>query len=170
MSAQVFTTNDDVAVDVFEVVGAFDPDVGEERWRRFRSTLRKVLDGRLSLEHRVEEQRANYPPPREDIPVEVRVDNEASDFYTVIEVGAADRIGLLYEITRTFAELELDVHLAKVATYGERVIDAFYIRDDLGRKIEHPARAAQVERAVRARIGSLGFAGRARPGVPDRDG
>ncbi len=67
LSAQVYTTNDDVAVDVFEVVGAFDPDVGEERWRRFRSTLRKVLEGRLSLEHRVEEQRANYPPPRDDI-------------------------------------------------------------------------------------------------------
>ncbi|MFL5766681.1 MAG: ACT domain-containing protein, partial [Actinomycetota bacterium] len=152
LSAQVFTTNDEVAVDVFEVVGAFDPDVGEERWRRFRSTLRKVLEGRLSLEHRVEEQRANYPPPREDIPLEVRVDNDASDFYTVIEVGAADRIGLLFQITRTFSELELDVHLAKVATYGGRVVDAFYVRDALGRRIEHPALAAKLERTITDRL------------------
>jgi [protein-PII] uridylyltransferase len=152
LSAQVFTTNDDVAVDVFEVVGAFDPDVGEERWRRFRSTLRKVLEGRLSLEHRVEEQRSNYPPPRDDIALEVRVDNDASDFYTVIEVGAPDRIGLLFEITRAFAELELDVHLAKVATYGERVIDAFYVRDSLGRRIEHPSLAGKLERTILERL------------------
>ncbi len=80
----------------------------------------------------------------------------------MIEVGAPDRIGLLFEITRTFAELELDVHLAKVATYGERVIDAFYVRDALGRKIEHPARAGEVERALRDRIGRLTTVGESR--------
>ena len=62
----------------------------------------------------------------------VEVDNDASDFFTVIEVGAPDRLGLLFDITRTFAELQLDVHLAKVATFGGRVVDAFYVRDDLG--------------------------------------
>jgi [protein-PII] uridylyltransferase len=152
LSAQVFTTSDGVAVDVFEVTGAFEPEVGEERWLRFRSTLRKAIEGRLSLEQRVEEHRANYPAPHADVPVEVTVDNDASDFYTIVEVGAADRIGLLYEITRTFADLELDVHLAKVATYGERVIDAFYVRDAVGRKIEHPSRSAHVERALLERL------------------
>jgi [protein-PII] uridylyltransferase len=148
LSAQVFTTNDDVAVDVFEVVGAFDPEVGEDRWRRFRSTLRRAIDGRLSLQHGVEEQRANYPAPNADVPTTVIVDNDASDFYTVIEVGAPDRIGLLFEITRTFAELELDVHLAKVSTYGERVVDAFYVRDALGRRIEEAERATEIERLI----------------------
>jgi [protein-PII] uridylyltransferase len=152
LSAQVFTTHDDVALDVFEVVGAFDPEVGEDRWRRFRSTLRKAIDGRLSLEHRVDEQRANYPAPNADVPVTVTVDNEASDFYTVIEVGAPDRIGLLFEVTRTFAELELDVHLAKVATYGERVIDAFYVRDSLGRRIEDAERGEEIERRLLQRL------------------
>ncbi|MDP9295347.1 MAG: [protein-PII] uridylyltransferase [Actinomycetota bacterium] len=152
LSAQVFTTNDDVAVDVFEVVGAFDPDVGENRWRRFRSTLRKVLEGRLSLDHGVSELRSNYPAPSVEIPLGVTVDNDASDFYTVIEVGAPDRIGLLYEMTRTLAELDVDVHLAKVATYGARVIDAFYVRDVLGRKIEDPARSQEIERRLLQRL------------------
>ena len=78
----------------------------------------------------------------------VTLDNDASDFYTVIEVGAPDRIGLLFEITRTFAELELDVHLAKVATYGARVVDAFYVRDALGRKIEDAEEVPRIERAL----------------------
>ena len=83
----------------------------------------------------------------------VPVDNGASDFSTVIEVGAPDRIGLLYDITRTFADLELDVHVAKVATFTDRVVDAFYVRDALGGKVTDPTQVAEIETAVRARLG-----------------
>ena len=152
LTAQVFTTSDGIAIDVFEVVGAFEGHIDEERWRAFRSTLRRAMEGRLSLEYRVAEKQAHYGKPRATVPVRVTVDNEASDFYTVIEVGAPDRIGLLFDITRTLAELELDVHLAKVATYGERVIDAFYVRDILGRKIEDEEHVREIERAITARL------------------
>jgi [protein-PII] uridylyltransferase len=141
-----------VAIDVFEVVGAFEGHVDEERWRAFRSTLRRAMEGRLSLEYRVAEKQAYYRKPRAAVPLRVTVDNDASDFFTVIEVGAADRIGLLFDITRTLADLQLDLHLAKVATYGERVIDAFYVRDVLGRKIEDNEHVREIERAIAARL------------------
>ena len=152
LTAQVFTTDDGVAVDLFEVEGAFEAEVGQERWREFRTTLRRAIEGRLSLEHRVREKRRHYPAPRRDVPVRVEVDNHASDFFTVIEVGAPDRLGLLFDVTRTFAELRLDVHLAKVATFGERVVDSFYVRDDLGRRVDDLERMDELERALRARI------------------
>jgi [protein-PII] uridylyltransferase len=152
LTAHAFTTNDEIALDVFEVEGVFETEIGEDRWREFRSTLRRAIDGRISLAHGVDEKRRRYPPPRGDVPVEIRFDNEASDVFTVIEIGAPDRIGLLFDVTRTFAELELDVHLAKVATYGARVVDAFYVRDAIGLRIEAPERAAEIERALRARI------------------
>jgi [protein-PII] uridylyltransferase len=148
LTAQVFTTADGVAADLFEVEGAFEPVVGEERWREFRSVLRKAIDGRISLAHRMTEKRRHYPE-RSESPVTVAVDNDASDFFTVIEIGAPDRIGLLYDITRTLSEMELDVHLAKVATYTDRVIDAFYVRDPVGRKVTEPERAASIERSIR---------------------
>ena len=152
LTAQVFTTDDGVAVDLFEIEGAFETDVGEERWREFRTTLRKAIEGRLSLDHRVREKRRHYPVPRRDVPVRVEVDNHASDFFTVIEVGAPDRLGLLFDVTRTFGELQLDVHLAKVATFGARVVDSFYVRDDLGRKVDDLERVRELERALRGRI------------------
>jgi [protein-PII] uridylyltransferase len=151
LTAQAFTTDDDVAVDLFEVEGAFEPQIHEERWREFRSVLRKVLEGRISLDHRVDDKRRHYPPPRRPSPVTVKVDDHASDFFTVIEVGAPDRIGLLYDITRTLADLHLDVHLAKVATYTDRVVDTFYVRDELGRKVQRSAQA-EIESAFRARL------------------
>jgi UTP:GlnB (protein PII) uridylyltransferase len=44
------------------------------------------------------------------------------------------------------------VHLAKVATYAGRVVDAFYVRDSVGRKLEEPARVAEIEDALRERL------------------
>jgi [protein-PII] uridylyltransferase len=150
-SAQVFTTADDVAVDLFEVEGAFEPEISERRWRGFRTTLRSAVEGRTSLEHRIGEQRRHYPP-RADVPVTVTVDDAASDFFTIIEIGAPDRIGLLHDITSALAGLKLDVHLAKVSTYTNRVIDAFYVRDALGRKISGPEQIAEIDQALRTRL------------------
>jgi [protein-PII] uridylyltransferase len=86
------------------------------------------------------------------VEVTVTVDNDASDYSTVIEVGAPDRIGLLYDITRALADLTLDVHLAKVSTYADRVVDAFYVRDAVGAKIIDPAQVSEIAALVRARL------------------
>jgi [protein-PII] uridylyltransferase len=153
LSAQVFTTDDHVAVDLFEVAGAFEPEITEERWRSFRQTLRRAIEGAITIDRRVEETRRHYPPPRAQTPVTVRVDNDASDFATVLEVGAPDRIGLLHDITSVFSEMSLDVHLAKVATFDGRVVDAFYVRDETGRKLTDRHRLAAVEAAMRTRLG-----------------
>ena len=64
-----------------------------------------------------------HEPPR------VVVDNDASRDATVVEVHAPDTIGVLYRITRALAELDLNIVSAKVQTLGERVVDAFYVRD-----------------------------------------
>jgi [protein-PII] uridylyltransferase len=152
LAAQVFTTEDGIALDHFVVASPYAEDVDEENWRDFRSTLRKALEGRLSLEYRVREKRRHYPEPRRGISIEVTVKNDASDFFSVIEVGAADRIGLLFDITRTLFELSLDVHIAKVATYGDRVIDAFYVRDVVGQKISDEEQADEIVRAITARL------------------
>ena len=153
LSAQVFTTVDGVAVDLFEVEGAFDPEVSEVRWREFRRTLRGAIEGVISLDRRVEDKRRHYPPADPSVPVTVAVDNDASDFSTVIEVGAPDRLGLLFDVTSALADLHLDVHVAKVATYTGRVIDAFYVRDGIGGKVTDPAHVAEIETVVRARFG-----------------
>jgi [protein-PII] uridylyltransferase len=153
LSAQVFTTSDRVAVDLFEVEGAFEREITEQRWRGVRSMLRRVIEGATSIDRKVDEMRRHYPGPEAQTPVTVRADNDASDFSTVLEVGAPDRMGLLYDMTRSLSALALDVHLAKVATFDGRVIDAFYVRDQLGRKVTDAAALAdlldELERRIR---------------------
>jgi [protein-PII] uridylyltransferase len=152
MSAQAFTTEDGVALDAFEIIGAFEEEIGEERWRRFRRLLRHALEGRVDLADQIRTLREHYRPIRRDIEVKVRTKQDASDFFTVIEVGAPDRLGLLFDLGRAFVDRGLDVHLAKVATYGPRVVDVFYVTDQEGQKVEGPA-ADRLAMALRVAAG-----------------
>jgi len=85
------------------------------------------------------------------------VDNAASAEYTVVEVHARDRLGLLYAISRTLSELQLDIHLAKVATRGPEAIDVFYVRDFYGRKIVDAEHLKEVERAILFELEEFGL-------------
>jgi [protein-PII] uridylyltransferase len=152
LSAQAFTSDDGLALDLFEIEPAFHGDVDEERWRRFRSDLRHALEGQLSLNHRVEDKQRHYPPGGSDLETRVRLDNEASSEFTIVEVFAPDRIGLLFQVTDALRDLGLDVHLAKVATYGGRVVDAFYVRELDGRRVEDPPREEAIRLALEARL------------------
>jgi [protein-PII] uridylyltransferase len=49
----------------------------------------------------------------------VLADNGSFDFFTLIEVFADDRIGLLYRITRALFTLGIDIRIAKIATKGD---------------------------------------------------
>ena len=74
------------------------------------------------------------------LPTRVRIDNSTSDRYTIIDVFASDRTGLLYTIARTIFELGLSVSLAKIGTYLDQVVDVFYVTDQAGRKIDDESR------------------------------
>jgi [protein-PII] uridylyltransferase len=150
LTAQAFTLEPGVALDVFELRGAFEAEVSDERWRRFREHLRRALAGRTDLRTKVRELRSHYRQPRTRLEVRVRVDIDSSDYHTVVEVSAADRLGLLFDLATAFAEQRLDVHLAKVATYGARVVDSFYVTEVGGEKLADPSRVDAVRVALSA--------------------
>lgn len=67
---------------------------------------------------------------------------------TVIEVRAADGIGVLYAITGALAGLGVRVEQAYVSTLGHEVVDSFYVTDAPGGRIEAPEAVQRVTRAV----------------------
>ena len=79
---------------------------------------------------------------------------DASAHSTVIEVRAQDVLGLLYAITAAMSELDLDIHVAKIDTLGERVVDVFYVRTAWGTKLGDE-QAAEAERAIEHRVSKL---------------
>ena len=84
------------------------------------------------------------------MPPRVLIDNNASRSHTVIEVNGRDRPGLLYEVTRELTRLNLQVSSAKISTYGEKVVDVFYVKNLFGHKIEHPVKLDEIRAALGA--------------------
>ena len=87
-------------------------------------------------------------PKKPARPPEVEVDNASSDFFTLIEVFASDRVGLLYLITRTLFDLRLDIRVAKTGVKGDQIADIFYVRDLEGQKLEDEDQVKEVKRAL----------------------
>ena len=79
---------------------------------------------------------------------EVMINNQWSNRFTVVEVTGLDRPGLLYELTATISKLNLNIASAHVATFGERVVDVFYVTDLMGAQITSPSRQAAIKRAL----------------------
>jgi UTP:GlnB (protein PII) uridylyltransferase len=52
------------------------------------------------------------------------------------------------------SDLDLDIHVAKIDTLGERVVDTFYVRDARGEK-PGAEQAGEIPRAVAHRVASL---------------
>ena len=82
------------------------------------------------------------------LPTKVEIDNEVSEDFTVIDVFTLDRVGVLFAITNTLYHLGLSIHLAKITTSVDRVLDVFYVTDRDGRKIDDPARLALIRDTV----------------------
>ncbi|HXF56917.1 MAG TPA: ACT domain-containing protein [Actinomycetota bacterium] len=149
LTARAFTTEHGVALDVFEVRSAFNEPLEEDHLARLRSHLDDALAGRADLVERVAARLAHYlPTVPTDVRVAVRVDQDASEAFTVVEVEGPDRLGLLFELARTFALHGVDVHSARVATYGPRVVDAFYVNDPARGKLTDPDRLGSLVRAL----------------------
>jgi [protein-PII] uridylyltransferase len=126
-----------VAAEVFTV------EVGRGSWpdgAKLREDLEAVLSDRLALTDRLEAKARDYangrrPSAARPVDPHVLVSNEASATSTVVEIRAVDEVGLLHRVTRTLFDCDLDVVSARVSTFGDAVVDAFYVRDAAGQKV-----------------------------------
>jgi [protein-PII] uridylyltransferase len=156
VDAQIFTTTDGRALDTIALTREFERDEDEERRAaRVADTIEKALTGAIKLPDML----AKRPPPKGRIRAfaiepEVTINNNWSNRYTMVEVTGLDRPGLLFELTATLSKLNLNIASAHVATFGERVVDVFYVTDLLGAKIEAATRQAAIKRALLTLFGA----------------
>jgi [protein-PII] uridylyltransferase len=157
LGAQITTSRDGVALDVFRLSHAESSDrvLDEERWQRVRQTLERVERGETSVEELVERSQrptvlSRRPLPR--IPTSVTFDLQDSDHYSLIEVSTQDQVGLLFAITNTLYHQGCLIHLAKISTVLHHVYDVFYVTDASGRKIEDWRRMQEICEVVRHQV------------------
>jgi [protein-PII] uridylyltransferase len=150
VDAQIYTTTDGLALDTISLSREFERDEDEQRRaNRIADSIEKALRGELRLPDTLGTRVA--PKGRIKafaIEPTVTINNQWSNRYTMMEVTGLDRTGLLYEMTTTLSKLNLNIASAHVATFGERVVDVFYITDLMGAQITSPTRQAAIKRAM----------------------
>jgi [protein-PII] uridylyltransferase len=150
VDAQIYTTTDGLALDTIALSREFDLDDDEERRaNRIADSIEKALRGELRLPDVVGKRAAPKGRIRAfALEPSVIINNQWSHRYTMVEVTGLDRTGLLYEMTTTLSKLNLNIASAHVATFGERVVDVFYVTDLMGAQITSPTRQAAIKRAL----------------------
>ena len=149
--AHIFTTNDGMALDVlgFQDAATAKAVADGPRLERIRHSILAALRGEVVLERALHGRRSL--PRRTDVfAVEPRVlvDNNASRTHSVIEVNGRDRPGLLFALARALKDLGLVIHSAHISTYGERVVDVFYVKDVFGMKLSQRSKLHRVHKQL----------------------
>ncbi len=150
LSANICTTTEGLVIDSFHV---HDGDHGGPvpdfrlRARSRRAIANDVRSGRTTVEHLFQRHRRylrTEPPHLFREPTRVVIDNDSSERFTIIDVFADDRRGLLYAIASNLLELGLSVSLAKIATHFDQVLDVFYVTDREGAKLQDVERLEEI--------------------------
>ncbi|MDY6839172.1 MAG: [protein-PII] uridylyltransferase [Thermodesulfobacteriota bacterium] len=157
LSAQIYTWRNHIALDIFQVKAPPDTILEDDTWARVNKDMKAALAGELALPAALDQKGKAYKSAQRTLPKQtdkvqtdkIIVDNESSDFFTVIEIHTHDSLGLLYKITSTLFHLRLDIWVAKIATKVDQVVDVFYVRDFDGQKVDNPEEVAGIKEEIK---------------------
>lgn len=148
VDAKIATLSNGMALDTFSVQDhsneVFD---SEQKIKRLAERIDKALKGEIYPASELEKVTRNTLKSRREVftvPPRVLIDNKVSNAFTVIEVNGRDRLGFLYDVTRTLSELGLQINSAHIATFGERAVDVFYVKDVFGLKVNSESKLASI--------------------------
>jgi [protein-PII] uridylyltransferase len=150
VDARTYTSKDGYATAVFWVQDNDGNPYEVSRLPRLRSMIKRTLMGEVVAREALKEKDKIKKRERAfRVPTNIGFDNDGSGIYTIIEVDTRDRPGLLYDLTRTLAENHVYIASAVIATYGEQVVDTFYVKDIVGLKYYSESKRASLERKLR---------------------
>ncbi len=153
VDARSYTTSDGYVTDAFWIQDADGNPYEASRLPRLRKMIERTLAGEVITRDAIKDR--DKVKKREKafrVPTHITFDNEGSDIYTIIEVDTRDRPGLLHDLTRTLAASNVYIANAVIATYGEQVVDTFYVKDMFGLKYYSEAKQKTLEKKLRAAI------------------
>ncbi len=139
LGAYVYTARSGLALEVYRVTTPNGGDA-ERRlaWREFEQSLEAVLRGQVDvaeLTQRRGRRIGGAATPVQSTSAKVRITNDESDFYTIADIRANDRIGLLHALTDAVAREGHQIFISKAGTVLDQVQDTFYLKSADGKKI-----------------------------------
>ena len=153
VDARSYTSKDGFATAAFWIQDGDGSPYNQARFSRLRRMIEKTLSGEVIPREAIKERdKFKKREKAFKVPTSITFDNEGSDIYTIIEVDTRDRPGLLFDLTRTLANMNVYIASAVIATYGEQVVDSFYVKDMFGLKFHSESKQKKLEQNLRQAI------------------
>ncbi|WP_083194069.1 [protein-PII] uridylyltransferase [Leisingera sp. JC1] len=153
VDARSYTTKDGYVTDAFWIQDSEGHPFDPIRLHRLKQMIEKTLKGEVITRDALKSRdKIKKREKAFKVPTHITFDNEGSEIYTIIEVDTRDRPGLLYDLARTLASANVYIANAVIATYGEQVVDAFYVKDMFGLKYYAESKQRTLEKKLRAAI------------------
>ncbi len=150
VDARSYTTKDGYVTDAFWIQDADGHPFEVARLPRLSQMIDKTLKGEVIARDALKSRDKIKKRERAfKVPTHITFDNDGSEIYTIIEVDTRDRPGLLYDLARTLADLNVYVANAVIVTYGEQVVDTFYVKDMFGLKYYSESKQRTLEKKLR---------------------
>ena len=157
VDARTYTSKDGYATAVFWIQDADGSPYEGPRLKRLRSMIGKTLKGEVIARDALKSRDKIKKRERAfKVATTITFDNEGSEIYTIIEVDTRDRPALLFDLTRTLANANVYIASAVIATYGEQVVDTFYVKDMFGLKYHEETRQEMLKDRLKEAI-TTGF-------------
>jgi len=162
LSADIFTRNDNLALDVFRVCTTDLEPVTRKRTKdAVEDLLVEVLEPEADQKGIKEQIQIPVPKPRQNpvnnplaptFPSRALIANDMNPRYTVLEIQTLDRLGLLFDVFRAIAEVDVQIVHARISTEKGAAIDSFYLTDAKGKKVTDKQTLANMRASVETAI------------------
>jgi len=135
VDARIFSNKDDSVLDILWIQDTFSKKITDEsRLARLKERILEFITDKnipsIKINYKLDKRVTAF-----DVAPYVEIDNSLSDRFSVIEVSGKDRPGLLYNLTKSLSDMNINIRSAHIATFGERATDVFYVLSQNGEKV-----------------------------------
>jgi [protein-PII] uridylyltransferase len=152
VDARIHTLHNGFALDTFVVLDHSGEPVSDPRaLAQLQNAMREQL---LNPQPGRDPRSAHMPRQLKHFPIETRVvfGPSPNGQLTIMEVTAQDRPGLLYQVGLALKQHHVNLVAAKVATYGERAEDIFFVNDHNRQPLTDAVHLARLEMEILRRL------------------
>ena len=151
VSAKIITRSDGYALDTFFIQNKEKKPISEDYLRKkLVNTITLGLEGNYDIEKALnikwEETPARFRAVK--APTRIKVDNKTSENFTILDIKCKNAPGVLYKITKILTSLGIQINSATVSTYGDRVVDIFYIKNAFGSKVDDEITIEKIKNSI----------------------
>ncbi len=148
VDARIFSSSSDFTLDTFLILGADNEPVKDQD---------VITQLHTMLQQKIRANDAEIKPLAINLPrqakhfkfaTRIHIETDEQNQRTILNITAYDRPGLLSRIATALSQCEIQIQNARIATYGERAEDIFFISDAQNRPVNDEKQIACLKKNI----------------------